>query len=441
MDNVITINHKRTATPSDIVSPAPVQGGAVLPHASLLPFEQRMELLKSLAGKAGLRLPSTRLPEGHALWDIGEKNKRKLQSEIDALPSFPDAAQAMLTRIELEDPQDFKRQDIRGFVMNPLNGRIHGNEDSADEAIGYTVPGFEQWVSFLKPPSLYGSPAQFMLTMSPAVRAQVFNEMTGNAVMDKTITLRTIVEPSTLTPLGHGVFTGGVRTIRAVTSNKHSLETGDDSAIIQTILLNEYDAVKHAKARLTREHHRSEFELVWPGMKRQLVVGDVALIVVSISNSEVKAGSLKVEVKLLRVLCANFTTAYSSDDEAEVVSIRHVGDLRTKLVEAVGKALKRADPFVKLFGDAYNNPFPLNLSRGEVIDRARKALELTEDFSKQLVGAWDMDGVKSAGNTLAGLVNAMTRVSQDMEMEKAAEVERAAGKLIAEGWAGIGVGA
>lgn len=396
-------------------------------HASQLNHADRMSLLKQLSGTAGLRLPDTRLPEGTALWDVGEANKRKLQAEIERLPGFMQAAAAILARIEQEDPDDFPNCDINGFMMNPENGRIYGSEDDPTQAIGYTRSGFSQMIDFIKPGTVTSGAANVLLNLSPGVRALAYNEWANKSASEK-MTIRVITEPRS-----------GVRTIRAVTSSRHSLQYGDDKAVLETLLTNDFADLGTAKARITREHDRTEMELIWPTMKFQLAVGDIALVGIRITNSEVKKGSLRVEAFLLRVLCANFTTAYTKDDKAEEISIRHMGDLREKLVEAFGRALKRVQPFVRLFGDAYLIEKPDGQTRSDLLLKVRRAYVLPEHAMSSTAQLWDIDGLASAGDTLAGLVNALTRASQEQELELATTMERAAGDLLHRKWAALGV--
>jgi hypothetical protein len=400
----------------------------VITHASQLNHADRMSLLKQLSGTAGLRLPDTILPEGTALWDVGERNKRKLQAEIAKLPTFMEAALSTLARIEVEDPQDFPLCDVNGFVMNPENGRIYGNEDDPSQAIGYTRAGFSHLIDFIKPVSVSSGAASTLLSLSPGVRAAAYNEWAGKAASDK-MTIRTIVEPRSQ-----------VRIIRAVVSGRHSVELGDDKAILETLLNNDFATLKNGtKCRITREHDATQMEIIWPSMSFKLAVGDIALVGIRISNSEVRKGSLKVEVFLLRVLCANFTSAYTKDDNAEVVSIRHMGDLRTKLLDAFKNALNRVEPFVKLFADAYNVSFPGNQTRADLLLKVRRAYQLPEFVADRAAEVWDIDGLKSAGDTLAGLVNALTRASQDQVMEQATVTERAAGDLLHRKWSAVGL--
>jgi len=382
-------------------------------------FEERNAALKALAIEAGIRLPDTRVPEGESLLPIGEENKRKLASDVAKLPGVSDGLTALRSVITAQDARDSKVQ-IQRVRMDSERAGLFGPGQNASDALAYTDSGFGHVVSYLDGPR---GTAGVLASLRPAARAAAFNDLAERARRNDAVVIRTIVEPRS-----------GRRVVRAVTSERHSLTTGDDTVIADAIAAS---VPAGAKLRVTKTPDRSDFELVWPAMDRELRVGDVALIALSISNSETKAGSLKVAPKLLRVLCYNFTTAYSEGADEEI-SLKHVGDLRTKLPAAFARALKVVDPFVRAFGDAYKAAFPTFApTRGELLDRVAKKFELAEstlDLSGQL---WDADGSKTAGDTLAGLVNALTRASQEQTMESAAVTERAAGRLIVEGWGAL----
>jgi hypothetical protein len=383
-------------------------------YAGNAEFSERMEKLKALAGNAGLRLPRTILPEGTALIQYGEERKRQLEAEISALPDALDAVKALQGQIAREDPQDREvtasliRMDERGGLKNAhMNGA----------GLPYNATGFQHVAQFIKPGTIRNGFAENILALPVGLRAQVFNHWANTTRRPQDITMRTIREVNS-----------GARFIRAVTSNKHSLTTGDDSAIAEA-LLNDPETFLGAKARITRDEDRSEFELIWPMLARQVNVGDIVKGGVRIVNSETKAGALRVEAFVLRVLCLNFTTAESSDKDDESITIRHVGDLRTKLPRALAAALLRIDPLVKAFGDAYQKPMVKD-TRAEALEFVAKKYALPERVLTNAAALWDSDGEKSAGNTLAGLVNALTRASQLEAVSVAGEVERVAGRLV-----------
>lgn len=397
---------------------------AAAPYVGDLPVEDRMRVLKALANEAGLRLPDTILAEGTALLPVGEEARRALKGEIDALPSFIDASRALRAVVRAEDPRD-KPTPVQRVRMHSSSGRLYGNGYDAAKALGYTDAGFRHVIGFVKPTSVRAGAADVLLSLPNGVRADAFNHWASVArSAEDEIVLRTIKNPAS-----------GARLIRAVTSERHSLATGDDTAVLG-VLEAMPDVLRHAKMRVTRSWDRTDMEILWPALDRELRVGDIAKVAVRIVNSETKAGSLRVDAAVLRVLCYNFTTAWSADEDAEDIALRHVGDLQGKLPQAIKRALARVEPFVRAFGDAYRTALPqFAPSRGEVLERVGKRFpELAESTLTAASELWDADGERSAGDTLAGLVNALTRASQRLSMAGAASVERAAGRLVARRW-------
>lgn len=380
-------------------------------------FDTRNAVAKSMAAEAGIRLPNTIVPEGESLLPIGEENKRRLATDIALLPSLADGIAALRARMAMEKKVDTV-VPVQRIRMNPKNGALGESADKAN--LGYTAEGFNHVAHFIKPDSVRSGFNSTLLALPPAIRADAFNYFAGNAIESDKAVLRTIINPES-----------GRRIIRAVTSEKHSLESGDDSMIARVL---EESLPAGAKLRVTRTMTRTDFEIIWPALQRQLRVGDIALIALSIANSETKAGSLRIWPKLLRVLCYNFTTAWSSGADEEI-SLRHIGDLKWKLPAAFKKALAVVEPFVVAFGDAYQLALPdFAPTRGEALSRVVSKLGIPESVAEEAATLWDADGEKSAGNTLAGLVNAITRASQELSMAESAGVEKMAGQLIANGW-------
>jgi len=90
-----------------------------------------------------------------------------------------------------------------------------------------------------------------------------------------------------------------------------------------------------------------------------------------------------------------------------------------------------------MFGDAYKDALPGSMTRGEVLQRAQRVFELPETTISLAQQLWDADGLKTAGDTRAGFVNALTRASQEQAITEAAITERVAGKVIATGWGAL----
>jgi hypothetical protein len=417
--NAVVVSQGASVIPDASPTPPASEGGI---YVGNLPADERARVLKAMANAHGIRLPETRVPEGESLLPVGEENKRALQGEVNALPSVGDGLAALRARIASEAAID-RVVPIQRMRMEGTRGGLYATDPA--KSLAYTPRGFGHAIDAIKPSHLgSGAVGGTLLALPTGLRAEVFNHFAQSTRGDgSNAVIRTIVDPRS-----------GRRVLRAVTSEKHSLESGDDRALVDAI---ERAIPDGAKLRVTRTMDRTDLELIWPAMDREIRVGDVALIALSISNSETKAGAIKVAPKLLRVLCYNFTTAYS-DGVDEEISLRHVGDLRLKLGPAIRRALAVVDPFVRAFGDAYKTALPdFAPTRGEVLERIGKVYELPSAVLDAAGQLWDRDGERSAGDTLAGVVNAMTRASQDQTMAKASETERAAGRLTVQGWAGL----
>jgi hypothetical protein len=390
-------------------------------------FQTRFDAQEKLAAMVGIRLPKTIVPPGEGLWDIGEQAKQKLEHEIDALPSFALGAKILRDRIAAEDARDYEKTPIQRISMRVIDERPMLS--FADATVGYTKTGLNHVIDAVKPAGLQGLTSNLLAISDPALRAEVFNHHAKKAHerAKEPVTLRTIVEPSS-----------GVRVLRAVTSGIHSGATGDDLAVLDAIDDQLSSSLAAAKMRGTRDLQRSYMEVLWPAMKRQTKVGDIVLIGVRVRNSETKQGGLRVEPFVLDTLCYNFTTAESTGGAEEVAagfgSIRHVGDLGKKLADVFMRCLKKVDPFIHAFADAYKAPLG-DAPRGELLQRVQRVFALPDETIKLAADVWDSQAVlhKSPGDSLADLVNALTKASQEQSMDDAMETGRAAGTLIERG--------
>ena len=390
-----------------------------------LSFDERNAAIKVLANQAGIRLPDTRVPEGESLLHIGVENQRKLGADIASLPTLGDGLLAMRSKVQDEKALDIG-VPIQLMRMSPTRGGLFCLGEDESKVLGYTQNGFNHFAEFIKPASCRQGFVNTLLALPPSIRADAVNHFATTSTRSdvNTVVLRTSLAPSESNKM--------VRVVRAVTSEKYVAV--DDVPLLDII---QSAVPAGCKVRITRGQDRTDVELLWPALERQLQVGDIAVISLRITNSETKQSGIHINPQLLRVLCYNFTTAWSSGAESEV-TIRHIGEAKTKLGMAIVAALRVVEPFVKAFGDAYKSSFPTFApTRGEVLKRFKAAYELPEHLISEAAQLWDADGAKSAGDSLAGLVNAVTRASQTSNMEKSAVVEQAAGKLIANGWSEI----
>ena len=422
METQISTTHP-TVIPSREFDFTPTAQQFVVPYVGeLADHGARMAILKALANDAGLRLPDTILPEGTKLLPVGDENRRKLKATLDQLPELHPGLKAYGARLRAENPVDSKvaAPSVRMFGAD---GGLYGEGKNPASALGYTPDGFAQVAQFIKPGVIRNGFAENMTALPSALRAQVFNHWATSTPRADDIVLRS--------------FEGGKgRIIRAVTSPRHSLETGDDATVVSALL----KLAPGAKLRVTREAggRVSEIEVFWPMLDRELRVGDLAHGGIRVRNSETKAAALTVEAFVLRVLCYNFTTAFSRDFEADDISLRHIGDLAPRIVRGIAHAQKRIEPLVFAFGDAYKDALPVIMpTRAEALARVGKVFELPATTLERAAILWDADGVVTAGNTRAGLVNALTRASQDEGISAAGNTERAAGRVIMDGWGAL----
>ena len=394
----------------------------ILTPMSNASFADRMATLKQIANVTGIRLPNTIVPEGESLIPYGEQRKRELKEEIYSLPTLADAATNLREIRAEQSPRDVQ-VGLNHVLMSPVNGGIYGRGHENQSPLAYSETGFAQLAQFMKPRSVYSGFASTLLALPPAIRSQAFNHFAESNTQNKQIILR-----STKTPALVNNQLTLRRSVNAVVSERY--QGIEDYDVVDDINLFLPDG---ARARYTYTENRSDLEIFWPAMSRELKVGDIALIALQLTNSQTKAFGYRITPKILRVLCLNFTTAWA-EGETEVV-IRHVGEVRPKIRQAIRKALDTVAPFVLAFGDAYQSRFPKTAqTRGEVTTKFLKAFSLPEKFGESIIKAWDMDGVNSAGDTLAGLSNAVTRATQTLTIENAEPYERAAGEIIMKGW-------
>lgn len=401
------------------------------PRAADLPSAERMKVFHALVATAGYAAPSTILPEGTALWEVGEENLRRHKASIDTLPTVREFSGAFLAAESLRDHRDVAanladmrmRADGRIFRALP-NGK-------PGPALGYTHTGLSQLVSLYRdhlgiPNGMVGS----LEFLSPKVRAEAFNDLAARAD-ERMVHVRELpdrVFRTSLNPYGE-------RFLRAVTSTHHTLSAGGYAAIVAQIAALWPDA----KCRAVRTEDRFDLDVIFPMHAREIRVGDVLHGTLSITLSETKDVAAAVRDALLRVLCANLTVKSFGKEAA--FTRRHVGaGFVRDLAERMKGSWNRLSPFVDAFGDAYSDSLPAAMStRATVVERAFKRFdaELKSLSAQSVVQAWDLDGARSAGNTRAGLVHALTRASQNVGVAQAEEIESVAGALIERGWAAL----
>jgi Domain of unknown function (DUF932) len=391
-------------------------------------FATRMDVLKQLADMTGVRLPATIIPEGESLIPYGVERQRALKEDIYSLPTLDQAFDTLRDIRNEQSPQDVK-VPVQRIRMSAANGGLYGLDHDPAKALAYSTTAFGHVGSFIKPASVTSGFHQTLLALPPAIRADAFNSFAERATESRDVVLRTIKSPvrtSNGVQLRHS--------INAVVSERY---TGvEDHDLVRDL---GYALPDGARVRYTQTESRSDLEILWPAMSRELKVGDIALVAIQVTNSQTKQASIRLTPKVLRVLCLNFTTAWGKGAEYDI-SVRHVGEARAKFAAAIRDCIAVVEPFVRAFGDAYQSEFPaIAPTRGEVIWRFIAASKLPEQLGERMAELWDADGTMSAGNTLAGLANAATRASQTYAFAMAEPIEAVAGRVIREGWSAIDI--
>lgn len=389
---------------------------------------ERMETLHRLNALAGYTAVKTILPEGTALWDIGQQALVRERVRLDKLPALRDFARVFLANEQARQITD-KTGPLGRLRMDPRSGKIY-RLDSAGKpgcGVGYTHTGLSQLVGMHA--DALGVPSNFVRALeflSPGPRATAFNDL-GIRAEAKGLSQ----EPRVMR-LAKNVH--GEQYLRAVTSTKHVGIAGGYAAVVSRMVQELGLDADKAKVRVAAEgDDRLDIEVIFPMLNREIVVGDVLWGSLALTLSETKDVSARISDSLMRVLCANLTRApYGCEHEwtrKHVGTENFVADLMTRIQSGAA----RLAPFVRAFGDAYADELPG--TRAEAFERLEKMVDLPKSLTAESVlAAWDADGAKSAGSTRGGLVNALTRASQDLSITDAEVVEAAAGGLVLTGW-------
>jgi hypothetical protein len=330
----------------------------------------------------------------------------------EKLPALSDAVQRMRGIIESQSPLDVNDVPLADIRMNPTSGGLYNRTKASPDTtagLAYTSTGLGQLLTYVDVPRNFKAALEYL---TPAARAAAFNDAMTRSAEKKNVTLRTVTA-------------GDKRLIRSTVSDRHSLETGDDLTLLDglsSILPGD------AKARFVRQWDRSFYEVILPQNKLTLRrVGDVFFKLL-VTNSETKHGSLEIAGGLFTLVCLNGMTRMTEGTE---VSIRHIGNLQSRISRYLRTATLGLEDFARQFDSAFDSA--LTLPRAEVIERAVKRLELPERVGTSMAALWDADGIHAGGDTLGGLVQSMTRASQQESYETAAHMESQAGRLVNDG--------
>lgn len=308
---------------------------------------------------------------------------------------------------------------IKALAMSPKTGGIYNHLKNAHGNMGIspTKTALQHLVSLTS--DFPSSAVENLMFYPPETRALMFANLMGKT-KDKNIYLRTAVRGI--------VGQTEDRVIRAATSDLHSLENGDDQAVIQQIERLPDAVLANARMRVTKEWDFTHVEIVIPNKVKEVRPGVVINARINIENSETKGGSFVASVGTMNLVCLNGMVGGGSNS---TVTVRHMGDIRTKVRAGVVTVIDLVDVYLEEYLNAYKAQLPG--TRAEAIAKTQKRFKLPETTATALTTLWDVDGERGAGNTVAGLANAMTRYAQSLPVEQALKLEEAAGKVVSMG--------
>jgi hypothetical protein len=307
---------------------------------------------------------------------------------------------------------------IRDVRMNPETGGMYALGKNPKDALGFTRRALGQALSLFNAPR---NAVGVLDALPKYERALAFNALADKAPRD--LTEKLVARTAVLS---------GRRFVRAIVSDKHSLEAGDDLHVLN--VLREVLEATPAKVRFYRSLTFTAFEVVLTGTAADVKVGDTVLAKVNIWNSEVGTRSGSAEGGLHRLVCLNGMTVPVEGGTRD--AWRHVGDVRARVRAAITAASARNAGFLQDFRGAHTDVLPAG-TRADTLERVVRRLELPARVGTLANELWDADGAASAGDTRAGLVNALTRAAQSLPMDEASIVETAAGKLVTQGWGAL----
>lgn len=230
--------------------------------------------------------------------------------------------------------------------------------------------------------------------------------------------------------------------VRAFMSDRYrTLDNFDLADAVLPVLMEQQD-MQIVSAELTDK--RMYIKALFPRIENEVGVGDTVQSGVVISNSEIGQGSLRVEPLVYRLVCLNGMISSYSQKRYHVGKTVGAGEAameiyRDETVAADDKAfwMKVQDTVrASVSQAAFDNIVDeMRRTKGmfmegspvEVIERVQKRFSWNENESNSVL----QHLITGADLSAYGLLNAITRTSQDIEdYDRATDFERMGGKII-----------
>lgn len=230
--------------------------------------------------------------------------------------------------------------------------------------------------------------------------------------------------------------------VRAFMSDRYRVLDNYDLAQAVLPVLSEQQDMEVISCELTES--RMYIKALFPRIEREVKKGDVVQSGVVISNSEIGKGSLRVEPLVYRLVCLNGMISNISQRKYHVGKASGIEDAAQEIyrdetleaddrafwmkVQDTVRASVDASQFDKIIAAmARTSEMGFEIDPMAVVERTQKHFSMTDGESKNvlthLISGGDLSGF--------GLLNAITRTSQDLEdYDRATEFERMGGQII-----------
>lgn len=388
--------------------------------------------------KFGIKLPPPVYAPG-SLTDAGTASEMFHISHVEhsQKPLVTDTLKSIYDAVRAEQRMD--------MVINPAtlrmtdDGRIfrengRRNQDGTPVTLALEPNGLRQLCARM--PDQFPRAADFLMALDAKDRAEAFNSQIRKA--DKDLELKTRTR-----------FTGGTdRSVFAFVGKSYAAFDAD--RIAETLMTpfqqmqEEYgDAGAPRGAGLYRPDDSSlRIDSIWHADTIvDAAAGDVFKVGLRFRSSDSGGGSIKANLVAWRNRCLNFIVIGKGD--VEILRRTHRGSIDDVSVDLTA-ASERAREFVQGFAQDWGLLRKTNISKiklwGEEYDSVPEALKAMVDLGKidgvtanavateALLSAWTQE----PGNTLADLINAVTRYAHTAKLgiDRQEKVERAAGELI-----------
>jgi|GEM_PF-4975436 len=169
--------------------------------------------------------------------------------------------------------------------------------------------------------------------------------------------------------------------------------------------------------------------MLYPGIEIEVRPGDTLKLGLQIGNSEVGARRVTIEAFLFRGMCSNgMIFGYQGVAKYEHV---HRGIDRNDLLNKLNEVAAEVASKQALIGECLHHGANVSVEKPEErIKRLVAEAGYGEDQQKQAITYWEQDEAAPSDATRYGVMNALTRLAQDLPQQKRVELETAAGSWL-----------